>query len=155
MTISNYQLVEIAKKNNIQLYLKYIIYRDELKNIPLQKHMNIIINFSTTGHTGTHFTALLIRNNNALYFDSFGCVPLPEVTQYCKLHKLKLGYNNYIIQNIASSNCGIYCLALILYIGQSKNLYDKANDYINMYEDDTKENDHILLTYLKHNGIKI
>ena len=45
MTVSNFTLVDIAKKHNVKLYIKYIIYRDQLKDIPLRKSMNIIINF--------------------------------------------------------------------------------------------------------------
>jgi hypothetical protein len=47
------------------------------------KDGNYIINLqSSTQGDGTHWTALIIRNDTALYFDSFGAPPSTEIIDF-------------------------------------------------------------------------
>lgn len=128
--------------------------KDELANVKLIKSNNIIVNFAKEGHEGTHFVALVIRDGNAFYFDSFGCYPLDEVVSYCKHHHLKLGYNSYIVQNIESTNCGLFCFALFKYLGNTmSSLYKNCNEFVDMFDDDTKHNDNILFKYFNNSNV--
>jgi hypothetical protein len=153
MTVSNFEIADICKKHKIMLKLTDIITKDLLASVRCTKLKNLIINFAKSGQEGTHFVSLCIRGKEAYYQDSFGCYPLPEVVDYCKQHNLKLGYNSYIVQDIKSTNCGIYCVAMLKYVGVSGKLYDKANEFINLFEDDTKLNDNILRQYMNNVGI--
>ena len=155
MTISNFELADLANSYNVKLSLYDITPKNLLVNYKIRKFMNLIINFAKDGQEGTHFVSLIIRCDKAFYFDSFGGYPLDEVVNYCKKHNLKLGYNTYIIQNIKSTNCGIFCFALIKYLGKSGDIYKKSDEYINLYDNNTSLNDDILFKYLKNCGVDV
>jgi len=118
------------------------------------KDGNYIINLqSSTQGDGTHWTALIIRNDTALYFDSFGAPPSTEIIDFVKKRKrIHLAFNNEIIQDLKSSNCGYYCLALILYVKHhgSIPLVQSAEDFTRLFMDDTKKNDAILREFFKN-----
>ena len=154
MTVSNFEMADVCKKHNIKLNLSDVITKDILVSLKLSKMKNIIINFAVSGQEGTHFVVFVIRGKKAYYQDSFAGYPLDEVVQYCKKHDLKLGYNSYIIQNIKSTNCGVYCVALLKYLGVSGDLYKKSNEFVNLFEDDSELNDKILYQYLHNVGIR-
>lgn len=152
MTISNIKIETIAK--NIKLNI-IVICKDELKE--QYPSGNYIVNLNNKDENGSHWVSFVIHQNIAFYFDSFGAQPPQEFITYCKKFKLKLCCNTYIIQNINSSNCGYYCLGLIVYLHKnnafntSKKFISEANDFINLFEDNTKLNDKILFDYLKNN----
>jgi hypothetical protein len=118
------------------------------------KDGNYIINLqSSTQGNGTHWTALIIRNDTALYFDSFGAPPSTEIIDFVKKRKnIHLAFNNEIIQDLKSSNCGYYCLALILYVKHHSSipLTQSAEDFTKLFMDDTKQNDGILQQFFKN-----
>jgi len=117
------------------------------------KDGNYIINLqSSTQGDGTHWTALIIRNDTGLYFDSFGAPPSTEIIDFVKKRKrIHLAFNNEIIQDLKSSNCGYYCLALILYVKHHRSitLVQSAEDFTKLFMDDTKKNDAILRDFFK------
>jgi len=122
--------------------------------LPLKiKDGNYIINLqSSTQGDGTHWTALIIRNDTALYFDSFGAPPSTEIIDFVKKRKnIHLAFNNEIIQDLKSSNCGYYCLALILYVKHHASipLVQSAENFTRLFADDTKKNDGILRHFFK------
>ena len=151
MTISNFDLVKLAKSHNVKLELKDIIMADELLNIKLKRNMNLIINLENSTGQGTHWVCLIIKGKNAFYFDSFGAKPDTYVTRYCRLNELRLGYNNYIIQDLNSTQCGIFCIALLKYLrtNKSKNIFDSSNEFIDIFNNNTKDNDKLLKCFMK------
>ena len=101
-----------------------------------------------------------MRGKYAFYFDSYGAEPDKYVFEYCTLHGLKLGSNNWIIQGMKSTNCGLFCFALILFVRRHKkpldiptefkqDLFEKCNSFINLFVSNGKTNDEILMKYLK------
>jgi hypothetical protein len=119
---------------------------------------NYIINLDSSTHSsGTHWTALVIDGNQAAFFDSFGALPSKQVIDFCKKrHNLRLTYNNWIIQDLQSENCGSFCLSLLLYLRKhpEKSLFRAFNTFINGYSGNTKENDSILASFFKeYNGM--
>ena len=51
--------------------------------------------------------------------------------------------------------CGLYCLGLIHYVeNNSGTLFDLANEFINLFEDDSRKNEKILIQYLKFYKIR-
>ena len=89
--------------------------------------------------------------NICYYFDSFGASPPLEVMDFIKKKKgSHLLFNNFIIQNIKSSNCGYFALAFLLYMYQNRqksNLKEVFNEFVNNFADDTTKNDDILKSF--------
>ena len=159
MTISNTELEELCKRKKIQL--NAVVIANELINIPKTKSMNIIVNLDTMGQQGTHWVALVVRDNQAFYFDSFGAKCDNYVVEYCRRNRLNLAINVYIVQDLKSTECGLFCVALFKYLKTGKipkgiprefprnRLLELCNDFINLFEPDTRENDGILYQLLK------
>ena len=64
------------------------------------------------------------------------------------------GYNAYIVQDLNSERCGSYCFTLLHYLKQHKGkLFEVANEFINLFEHDTKKNDKILRKYFNKNNM--
>ena len=65
-----------------------------------------------------------------------------------------MGFNNWIIQDLKSENCGYYALGLLIYINKNlktSNLFKVANDYVDGFTDDTKYNDKLLRSFYREN----
>ena len=88
--------------------------KNELDKLRIEEG-NYIINLDDSQNVGSHWTALQINKNKAIYFDSFGCVPPQNVTDFVKQTNIKLGYNNFIIQDLESEKCGFCCIAYLLF----------------------------------------
>jgi hypothetical protein len=140
--LTNYQLLDYCKKNDIKL--DWIDMKDKLDKT---RHSNLIINLESSSEgCGTHWVALINEKEEWFYFDSFGAYPPRHVVSYVKQFKPKsFGYNNFIIQNLQSEQCGSFCKALLGYVQKHNGkFYDKINSFINEILDDTKQNDSIL-----------
>ena len=114
-----------------------------------------IINLqSSTDGQGTHWLSLFIHKNNAYYFDSYGAPPSVEIMKFVKKRKgCHMYYNNFIIQDLKSQNCGWYTLAFLLwcysYVLFSKDMKNMFNEFVKSFVDDTKENDKILKEFFE------
>ena len=147
--LTNFDLEKIAKNYDVKLIGIYS--KNELDNLPIENG-NYIINLDD--NIGSHWTALNINKNKGIYFDSFGCVPPQNVISFVKQKpNIKFGYNNFIIQDLESEKCGFYCIAFLLFLTRSKNkdIYKATNDFIQLFKDNTLENDEILKKYLLKN----
>jgi hypothetical protein len=152
--LSNFQILEIAQDLSIKLPFRNILMKNELK---VPKVSNYVVNLqSNTEGNGTHWTALLIENENAFYFDSFGALPSLEIIQFCrKRHgQHHLYFNNWIIQDLRSELCGWYCLGLLLYVKIKRkkftSLTNCCNAYINLFKDETKDNADLLKLFFQN-----
>lgn len=106
---TNIDLERLAKDNKINL--DYVIYKDEFTKIPYKPNLSIIINMSSTKHTGTHWMCLYTFKDFIFYFDSFGIEPPIEVINWAIQNNIKkIVYSNYDIQHISDSDCGQLCL---------------------------------------------
>ena len=147
--LTNFDLEKIAKNYDVKLIGIYS--KNELNNLPIENG-NYIINLDD--NIGSHWTALNINKNKGIYFDSFGCVPPQNVISFVKQKpNIKFGYNNFLIQDLESEKCGFYCIAFLLFLNRSKNkdIYKATNDFIQLFKDNTLENDEILKKYLLKN----
>lgn len=147
---SNIELIDICNQNGIKL--TNVIMSNELKDIKKKKELYLIINLQDINKIGSHWVSLIKRNNQYLYFDSFGVIPDVYILKYKGKHKV--GYSNYIIQDMQSVECGIFCIAFLHYIQNNKGkIYDVYNDFINLFEHQTNKNDIILKKYIANNKI--
>jgi len=145
---TNFELIEIAEKNNIDVKIEDVMMMDMLKDIKLKSRHNLIVNLQDSGEGGSHWEAVVIRGKKCLVVDSFGCSPHRDIIRFCMKNKLKLAYTKYICQELKSVRCGIYSLQAIRYLQNStaKTLYDDANNYVNEYGPLTlKENENIVM----------
>ena len=144
MSLTNIELEQLCKFYNIEI--DGIFMKDEMPS--KNKFGNYIINLDSSNGGGTHWCCFIeTPKNECFYFDSFGCVPPEEVSDFIKG---KYGFNNWIIQDLKSSNCGFFCLGLLNHVTNDiskETIYEKANNYINMFKSNTKLNDSILKKY--------
>ena len=143
--INNFDLEKIAKF--YKLPLVSICMKDELPTKPKEGCYIVNMQSSTSGQ-GTHWISFFFFKNICYYFDSFGASPPLEVINFIKKKKgSHLFFNNFIIQDLKSSNCGYFALAFLLYMyanREKSNLKDVYNEFVNNFADDTTKNDGIL-----------
>jgi hypothetical protein len=101
---TNIDLEHLATKNKIRL--DYVIYKDEIKKIPYKIGTSIILNMSSVGHSGTHWTALKMFKDYIFYFDSYGVIPPEEVVDYAKANNKRIIYNDNQLEELDGINCG-------------------------------------------------
>jgi hypothetical protein len=150
--LSNFELEQIAEYYKVPLL--GVVMKDELP--PFVRDGSYIINLqSTTDGNGSHWTALQVKGNSAFFFDSFGAPPSTEIVEYTKQRSgCHIGFNNWIIQDLKSENCGYYALGLLIYINKNlktSNLFKVGNDYIDGFTGDTKHNDKLLRSFYSEN----
>ena len=144
-SLTNYQIEDVAKHYHIPLV--DCCMKDELPH--LLKDGYYIINLqSTTQGDGTHWTALIVQPNIAVFFDSFGAPPSTEIVDFVKKRKrIHMAFNNEIIQDLDSENCGYFCLFLCWFVEKNKHtksLIQLVDDFTRLFSEDTKTNDRTL-----------
>lgn len=151
-TTTNLQLEEMARQ--LDLPLLGVVSKDQLHG--RVKVGTIIINLeSSMDGGGTHWVMLKVfPKGQVIYFDPFGFAPPKEVKRYIKK---KIAVSTRHIQDIGSTMCGYYCLVCDCYMtqNQSRNIYERFDDFLNLFKVHTKKNDDILKDYLHQYGISI
>ena len=104
-----------------------------------------VINLDEYKDTGTHWVALFCKNNEIVYFDSFGVEHIPEeIKKFIGNKNIKA--NIYRVQATNSIMCGYFCIGFIDFMLAGKTL----TDYTNMFSPyDFNKNDHIIFSYFK------
>ena len=120
----------VYSRNNLPKTIKkraYVINLDEYKN------------------TGTHWIALFVKTNEAIYFDSFGIEHIPkEINKF--IGNKNIISNIFRLQTYESIMCGYFCIEVINYMFKGKTLLD----YTNLFSpNDFQENDQIIKRILK------
>lgn len=111
---SDSDLANIAHR--INLPLQWIGFKDEL---PIHAPGNYIINLASSndGTGGTHWCAVRLDKDQALYFDPFGIPPPKKVLKWLfrwvRSNHKKIIINRTEIQNLKSNWCGQYCIACL------------------------------------------
>ena len=150
MTLSNFDIEEICKE--LKLAIVGVYSKDELERIDKYEGSYYVNMQDSDDGNGTHWVFMYIdKDGKALYFDSFGVPPPVEIEKFLKMFK-PFYVNDRQIQDMKSTNCGFYCIALDSFL---KYHYDKKNDliynyakFINMWSFDTKTNDKVLKEYM-------
>ena len=104
-----------------------------------------VINLDEYSDVGTHWIALYVKNNEVIYFDSFG------VKHVSKEIKRFVGYKNiktniFRIQTDNSIMCGYFCIGFIDFMFVRRSLIHFTSLF-SPY--DFKKNDNIILSYFK------
>ena len=107
-----------------------------------------VINLDEYADIGTHWIALTvlhIKNNEIIYFDSFGVEYVPkEIKKFIGQKSTKA--NIFRIQTDNSITCGYFCIGFIDFMFAGRSLIDFTGLF-SPY--DFKKNDDIILSYFK------
>jgi len=114
---------------------------DDLPTLPTKSKSysrSLIINTKPSNEEGEHWIAIVIHNENCLYFDSFG-LPILSIKLIKFLHNFHVAsYSDVCIQNVTSNLCGKFCIAFVKYV-KCKKSYEKflaMFDYLNLNRND-------------------
>ena len=89
----------------------------------LIKNEAYLINFDEYADVDTHWIVLYLKNNEVIYFDSFGVEHVPEEIKTFIGHK-KIKTNIFRIQADNSITCGYFCIRFIDFVFAGRSLID-------------------------------
>ena len=91
-------------------------------NLPkIIKNGPYVINLDEYANVGTHWIALYVKNNEVIYFDSFGVEHVPkEIKKLIGNKDIKT--NIFRIQAYNSIMCGYFCIGFIGFMFANKTL---------------------------------
>ena len=145
--LSNIDIEQLCKLLKIPLIA--CVSKNRLKDY---KPVNggYIINLMDSGGGGSHWVALWIHQNNAIYFDSFGEIYPYDVKKFVK--NKNFYYNTDQIQHLTQDSCGYFCIFFLYMTHSNQHLYPRVllNRFINVFSDNERDNDNILQKYLKN-----
>jgi hypothetical protein len=138
---TNDYLENVIKTHNLNCAGVYS--KDQIP--PLRPNTWAIINMDNSTGQGTHWVCYK-SSKPALYFDSFGLPPPKEIANLSD----NIIYNHKQIQDINSTACGYFCIAIIASDDGEPNFFNKT---INKFSSLFVVNDSILKSMLKREGI--
>ena len=112
-------------------------------SLPKLKNGEYVVNLDHSRNTGTHWIVIFMKNNEVIYFDSFGVEYIPkEIIKFIGNKNIKS--NIFRIQDDHSIMCGYFCILFIEYVLNNKTL----TDFTNLFSPwDFKKNDEIIKIY--------
>ena len=142
--LSNIDIEKIIKHYNLNDYFGGVFSKDNLPN-KLIKGKYYIINLNNHNQSGSHWTCFYYNYPlYSIYYDSYG-YPAPLEVQ----NKIKpYIFNDVDIQDYNSRSCGYYCISFIKFLYNKQNKYNSFDTYINLFSNDTMNNDKILYNYI-------
>ena len=145
--LDNVEIEQLCSKLGIKL--NCCCSKDYLQHIKPQNGGYIINLQSSIDGGGTHWTALFIRNKDAMYYDSFGIIYPKEIRQFCS--NIYIDYNCNEVQNINDEHCGYFAIAFLYFMQHSNDDLNTAMaKYNDKYSDsDSKSNLKSLQNYFK------
>ena len=143
--ISPHSLTNFEIKNHYENEPRFkgVCSRDNLPK--MIKNGAYIINLDEYADAGTHWIALYVKNNEVIYFDSFGVEHVPgEIKRFIGHKNIKT--NIFRTQADNSIMCGYFCIGFIDFMFAGKSL----TDFTSLFSPyDSKKNDKIILAYFK------
>lgn len=145
--MSNFDLEEIGKKSLFNF--KGVYPSDSFPKVNKNsKYFSVIFNLSPHDKPGSHFVALVKKNNIFYYFDSFG---EPCTTSYLKKsiakYTTQILYNSKKLQQERSIFCSFFCLAFILHM--QKNESTTLTSFLSIFPCKINKNDIFIKKYVK------
>jgi hypothetical protein len=152
---TNYDLLD--KLNTLKIPINGIYNKDQFLNLNPQQGFYIINldddkDSNGIDKEGTHWTTLLIENNKAVYFDSFGFPPPRQIDIFLQKYKPYM-ISQKQIQNVETIICGSYVLYFIWFMYKNRkaifSLKNRFERFLNVFSDEPKKNREILQNKLK------
>ena len=122
-------------------------YTDILPSFPKKFPQSFIMNTEESSKHGKHWVAVVLLEDECLYFDSFGVgVVESELRKYLFSRYKRVSHSRICIQDLESTKCGAFCVDFLLNV---KNRADYTN-FINGFSSlNLKYNDDILREHFK------
>ena len=122
-------------------------YIDILPSFPKKFPQSFIMNTEESSKPGKHWVAVVLLEDECLYFDSFGVgVVESELRKYLFSRYKRVSHSRICIQDLRSTKCGAFCVDFILNV---KNRTEYTN-FINCFSSlHLKHNDDILREHFK------
>ena len=142
-SLSNFEIEDVAKHYGINLV--DCCMKDQLPTVIKDGCYIINLESSSQGE-GTHWTTLIVQKNIAVFLDSFGAPPSAEIVDFVKKRKgIHMAFNNEIIQDLKSENCGYFCIYLCWFIKHhGGDLVKTVDVFTRLFRDNTTLNDGVL-----------
>lgn len=145
--MSNQELEDIGKKCLINF--KGVYPSDSFPKInKTHQYFSVIFNLSHHDKPGSHFVAVVKKENVFYYFDSFG--------ESCKVQSLKnslakytteIEYSTKQLQQEKSLFCSFFCLAFILHL--QKNKVSNLTSFLNLFPHTITKNDNFVKQFVR------
>lgn len=126
--------------------LEFNVYAANRIPIHVTQPFYMISNLDPDTRPGSHWIALYINNKGVgEYFDTFGRKPESYHLSFLRKNTNRWIYNHKVIQSVFSSVCGEYCLLYLYFKLRGMCM----TDFIDMFTDDTFQNDIMLKQMFK------
>jgi hypothetical protein len=136
--LTNFDIMRIIQSQGVDDF-NGVYMKDQLPD-KLERGSYIVNLQSSKDGGGTHWVCLYYTPNFSYYYDSFGFVPPLEIQNKI----IPYIYNDMEIQDIDSTACGFYCVALVLFLNKKMNIERGFIEFINLFGKDTERNEAIL-----------
>ena len=136
--LTNFDIMRIIQSQGVDDF-NGVYMKDQLPD-KLERGSYIVNLQSSKEGGGTHWVCLYYTPNFSYYYDSFGFVPPLEIQNKI----IPYIYNDMEIQDIDSTACGFYCVALVLFLNKKMNIERGFIEFINLFGKDTERNEAIL-----------
>ena len=132
--LSDVNLTEMCKALHIPLH--YIGFKDTFaKHTPKDGAYIVNLDSKKDNRGGTHWTAFILTNHKALYFDPFGLtIPLPTRQFIMRYKPTRILFSTNQIQQIDSVLCGYFCLYFLYFFTVLNKINDNLPYLINKHD---------------------
>ena len=121
--LTNFQLIDTIKQLLKIPHFRGVFMRNDLPRRPLKRECGIL-NLDGVSGRGTHWVCWY-KNNDNIYFDSFGVEPLNELIEYLSS---PIFYNTEKIQPDGEVICGHLCLYVLYRLSRGEGFQEIIND---------------------------
>jgi len=136
--LSNFDIMKMIENQGVDDF-RMVCMKDQLPD-KLERGSYIVNLASSADKKGTHWVCFYYTPTFSYYFDSFGFIPALEIQNKITPYM----YNDMEIQDIDSTACGYYCVALVLYLNKKINIEKSFMEFIHLFGKDTERNEAIL-----------
>ena len=100
-------------------------------NLTKLKKGSYVVNLDHSKNTGTHWVVIFVKEDEVIYFDSFGVEYIPketmEIIEHSSLGNKNIKTSISRMQDYNSIMCGYFCILFIEYMLNNKTLTDFTN----------------------------
>ena len=122
-------------------------YTDILPSFPKKFPQSFIMNTEESSKSGKHWVAVVLLEDECLYFDSFGIrVVESELKKYLFSRYKRVSHSRVCIQDLESTKCGAFCVDFILNVKSRSDYTNFINGFSSL---NLKHNDDILREHFK------
>lgn len=117
-----------------------------------EQPLYLITNLDKSDQAGSHWTATYINEKRAIFFDSFGRDPPPEIADFLEKHSQYCEISDVQVQSTTSSTCGLFSAIALIYFHRNRSLkqylanFSRFNFYLN---------EQIIINMSENNCIKL